>query len=39
MYYAAMRAGEKIDPRELEMEKIWLGIGGRKAKPNEPPPF
>ena len=39
MYYVAARAGEKLDPEEIQMEKIWLGIGAKKARPNEPPPF
>jgi hypothetical protein len=39
MYYMAMRAGETIDPQELQMEKIWLGIGAKKAGPNDLPPF
>jgi hypothetical protein len=39
MYYMAMRAGETIDPQELQMEKIWLGIGAVRSKPDEPPPF
>jgi hypothetical protein len=36
MYYVAARAGEPVD---IEMEKIWLGIGAVRSKPNEPPPF
>lgn len=39
MYYVAARAGETLDPEEIQMEKIWLGIGAKKARPNEPPPF
>jgi hypothetical protein len=39
MFYAAMRAGETIDPMDLAIEKIWLGIGAVRSKPNDPPPF
>jgi hypothetical protein len=39
MYFVAARAGETIDPLELAIEKAWLGIGGIRSKPNEPPPF